>query len=210
MISQVDTDLFTRTYFTHCMRCTTCDDQCCSYGVDVDLENKARIEARAEEIERFTGIPRDRFFTEQVEVEPEYPGGGNTRTTTNERGCVFLTPGGRGCMLHAFSLEKGIDYHELKPLMSSLFPCTFGDGALLVSEEVEEGSLACLGPGPSVYDGVRAELAWYFGPELVAELDILKMTRGIWDRAPSPIEAICGSTEGGTNDAEHDVEESAP
>ena len=35
-------------------------------------------------------------------------------------------------------------------------------------------SLVCAGDGPSLYDGVRGELAYYFGRGLVEELDALK------------------------------------
>ncbi len=183
VVWQVDTLIFTRTYFTHCMKCDFCNDQCCNWGVDVDLENVKRIQAHAEEIEQYTGIPRDRFFTGEVEIEPEYPGGASTRTQVTERGCIFLVPGGRGCMLHGFALSKGIDYNTIKPMMSSLFPVTFGDGLLTISEEVDESSLACLGPGPCLYEGVRSELGWYFGSQLLEELDTIKMTRNSWAEA---------------------------
>jgi hypothetical protein len=34
-------------------------------------------------------------------------------------------------------------------------------------------SLQCIDDGPSLYQGVRGEIEWYFGPGLVAELDAL-------------------------------------
>jgi hypothetical protein len=186
VVWQVDTAIFTRTYFTHCMKCDFCNDQCCSYGVDVDLDNVKRIQAYADEIEQFTGIPRAKFFTGECEVEVEYPGGGSTRTSVDERGCIFLVKGGRGCMLHGFALSKGLEYQTIKPMMSSFFPITFGDGMLTISEEVDESSLACLGEGPCLYDGVRGELGWYFGNELLEELDAIKMTRKTWAEKPEP------------------------
>lgn len=84
---------------------------------------------------------------------------------------MFLNRRDRGCQLHAFALEKGLDYHDLKPVLSTLFPLTFDDGVLHVMDEVEDRSLVCLGSGPTLYRGVRAELAYYFGAALVAELD---------------------------------------
>ena len=56
-------------------------------------------------------------------------------------------------------------------MVSTLFPVTFGDGALLCSEELHDGSLVCAGDGPTAYAMARAELAFYFGAELVTELD---------------------------------------
>ena len=57
--------------------------------------------------------------------------------------------------------------------MSTLFPVTFGDGALLCSEELTDASLVCAGEGPTAYEMARAELRHYFGDALVAELDAL-------------------------------------
>ena len=73
--------------------------------------------------------------------------------------------------LHGALLAAGDDYHALKPIVSTLFPVTFGGGALLCSEELHDGSLVCAGDGPSAYEMARNELAYYFGAELVAELD---------------------------------------
>ena len=56
-------------------------------------------------------------------------------------------------------------------MVSSLFPVTFGGGALLCSDELHDGSLVCAGAGPTAYEMARGELAYYFGDELVVELD---------------------------------------
>jgi hypothetical protein len=95
--------------------------------------------------------------------------------------CVFLRRGGRGCTLHALSLETNDDYHLLKPIVSTLFPVTFGGGALLCSEELTDDSLVCGGEGPTAYEMARSELQYYFGEALVSELDVLA-ARG--DRLP--------------------------
>ena len=86
-------------------------------------------------------------------------------------------------MLHRYALEKGIDYHEVKPLMSSLFPLSFegGEGGetgctLRAAGEVEDEELVCLDEGPTIYRGARDELLYYFGQELVAELDAMEAT----------------------------------
>ena len=76
-------------------------------------------------------------------------------------------------MLHSYALGVGRDYHALKPMVSTLFPVTFGGGALVVSDELEEGSLVCSGDGPTAYEAARNELAYYFGDSLVIELDSL-------------------------------------
>jgi hypothetical protein len=58
-------------------------------------------------------------------------------------------------------------------MVSILFPLTFERGVLVPSPEAVDGSLICSGDGPSLYDGVRGELAHFFGEELVAALDTL-------------------------------------
>ncbi len=184
VLARVDTLVFARRYFTACLDCTYCDDWCCSFGVDVDLENVGRLHEHADAIEAFTGIPRAEWLDGVLVPDADYPGGGNQRTRAVEGGCVFLDRGrwgGRGCMLHRYAIAKGIDYHQVKPLMSSLFPLSFeasDDGApgctLRAAGEVEDQELVCLDEGPTIYRGARSELLHYFGAELVAELDAME------------------------------------
>lgn len=156
------------------MQCSYCHDSCCQYGVDVDAENVARLEAYAPEVERFTGVPRERWFTGEWANDPEFPGGRNTRTSVEDGACVFRNRAGRGCTIHSFALARGVDYHELKPMVSVLFPITFDAGLLHPSAEIDDRSLQCYGDGPTLYRGVRGEIAWYFGSALVGELDALE------------------------------------
>jgi hypothetical protein len=174
VIGAVDPAIFTYRYFTHCMTCGFCKDSCCSYGVDIDVENIDRILALDTDFDEFVGMPRAKWFTTRTWQDPEFPGGAQKRTRTKNGACVFLDREKRGCKIHAYCLEKGIDYHTLKPLVSTLFPVTFEGGALVASGELEDGSLVCSGKGPVLYDGVRGELACYFGEAFVAELDALR------------------------------------
>ena len=170
-VNRVDTRIFQLTYYMNCMGCNFCGDICCQYGVDVDLENVARLQERAEELEEFTGRPRSQWFQNQVVPDPEYPGGGYCRTQVIDGRCVFLNRQGRGCLIHSWCLQQGLPYQQLKPMVSSLFPVTFDQGVLLPSNETIESSLVCLGPGSTLYQGARGDLLWYFGEDLVAELD---------------------------------------
>lgn len=174
IISAVDRDIFRLTYFTHCSSCDFCFDACCHHGVDVDVENMRRILAQGEPLEHYVGRPAGDWFEDGVEPDGEFPGGASTRTRVYGGGCVFLRPHGRGCLLHSYSLERGLDYHDLKPLVSALFPLTFEDGVLCPATEVEDGSLVCLTNGPTLYQGMKDELRYYFGAGLVTELDGLK------------------------------------
>ena len=174
VIRSVDPAIFRYRYFTHCMGCGFCHDACCSYGVDIDVENVARINALGRDFEDHVGVPRDRWFTKRVWKDAEFPGGGQARTRVRDGACVFLNRERRGCKIHSYCIEKGLDYHDLKPLVSVLFPLTFEQGTLVAAAEIEDGTLVCAGQGPSLYDGLRGELAWYFGEGLVVELDVLR------------------------------------
>lgn len=168
---EVDDAIFARRYYGHCMRCSFCGDACCSHGVDVSIVERDRILARADELAPLVRAPRERWFVDEITPDPDFAGGAGTRTAVDGAGCVFLRRDGRGCVIHGALLAAGEDYHALKPMVSTLFPVTFGGGALLCSEELADGSLVCAGDGPSAYEMARGELEFYFGRALVEELD---------------------------------------
>lgn len=173
MLTHVAADVFTRRYFGSCLACTFCHDACCDHGVDADAAVVSRIVAQADAIEARVGVPRDAWFTGPLVPDADLPGGAGTRTRVVDGGCVFRSRVGRGCLLHAYAIETDQDYHLVKPMVSTLFPLTFADGLLCVSTELGDGTLVCGGSGPSAYESVRGELAYYFGDDLVAELDAL-------------------------------------
>ncbi|UCF40739.1 MAG: hypothetical protein JSW43_13620 [Gemmatimonadota bacterium] len=174
VITHIDTDIFRRTYFTHCLQCDFCDDWCCQHGVDVDLYHYERIQRHADGLERYTRIPREQWFTGEVEQDPEVPGGGSHRTRVVNGSCVFRKPRERGCLLHAYCLEEGLDHRELKSMVDCLFPLTFYDDILCVADEVDDEELVCLDTGPTIYRGGREELVYYFGEAFAAALDTLE------------------------------------
>ncbi len=186
MVHRVDRAIFQRRYFGHCLACGFCRDSCCQHGVDVGVAERDRILARAEELERELGIPRALWFTGEPTPDADFPGGAATRTAVVDGACVFRRREGRGCALHAFSLSRHEDHHALKPMVSALFPVTFGDGVLLASAELVDGTLSCAGDGPTAYEMARGELLHYFGAELVAELDGIARGVGARDETGQP------------------------
>lgn len=189
VVERVERDVFERRYFAACLACGYCNDACCNFGVDADAEVVGRVLAQADAIERRVGVPRGEWFTGPLEPDHDLPGGAGTRTRVVNGTCVFRSRGGRGCLLHAYALETGQDYHLVKPMVSALFPLTFGDGRLSLSEELADDTLVCRDDGPTAYEAVRPELAYYFGNALVAELDAI--ARGIAN------EQAIGSSNGG-------------
>jgi Fe-S-cluster containining protein len=178
VLNAVDPALFTLRYFTHCLACSFCGDACCDHGVDIDLDNVARLKALPKDFHDRVGAPVGEWFTGEAVADHGFPGGAHLRTSVKNGACVFRNAGGRGCAIHAYCLERKLDYHDYKPMVSVLFPVTFEQGVLTASSEVVDGSLICAGQGPSLYDGSRGELGHYFGTGLLAELDQLKARHG--------------------------------
>ncbi len=174
VIHAVDPAIFRYRYFTHCMSCTFCGDKCCSYGVDIDVENMARLKALGPDFAHAVGAASADWFTDEIAADPEFPGGASGRTQTRGGACIFLDRTRRGCKIHAYCLANGIDYHLLKPMVSTLFPVTFEQGVLTASDELPDNDLICAGDGPTLYDGVRTELLYYFGEAFVEEIDAVR------------------------------------
>ena len=174
VIRAVDSEIFALRYFTHCMACGFCHDQCCNYGVDIDLANMKRLRGLGPAFEAFAGVPQAEWFTAQIVEDREFPSGAHGRTRAVNGKCVFAGRQGRGCKIHAYCLENALDYHLYKPMVSILFPLTFEQDMLVPSPEAIDGSLICSGDGPRLYDGVRGELGHFFGVELVRTLDAVR------------------------------------
>jgi hypothetical protein len=174
IIRAIDPAIFSRRYFTHCMSCGFCFDQCCNYGVDIDAANMDRLRGLGAAFEAFTGTPQGEWFMPQMTDDAEFPSGKHGRTRAPDGKCIFASRASRGCKIHAYCLQNGLDYHLYKPMVSILFPLTFEHGVLQPSAEITDGSLICSGDGPMLYEGVRSEIAYYFGAELISVLDTLR------------------------------------
>jgi len=138
------------------------------------MVNVDRLMNYKTELEEFTGIKNEKWFDDSVKKwDHEYPGGDYTRTSyiKEKDYCVFHDSKNRGCMLHSFALHKGIDFHELKPFFCSIFPVTYFEGVLCIPEEIDEKLTACLGDGPTLYTGARDAIRYYFGEEIIVELN---------------------------------------
>lgn len=177
-VERVDPRIFQLTFFHFCMACTFCHDSCCQYGATIEEPKVQAILDRAADIGQYVGVPPAEWFEPNWRPDSDYAGGRYTRTQVRETAhgprCVFLNADGRGCLLHKFALDHGVPVQSLKPMACNLFPVLWEDGALIVPQEIEDRSLVCLDHGTTLYRSARNDLQWYFGPELVAELDGLE------------------------------------
>jgi Fe-S-cluster containining protein len=172
--------IFTRRLTADCMthRCTMVEthheklDACCQYGCDVDLRERAAIEARTDEIRALLRpeVKHARWFEPDEEVDDDYPSGRVVRTEVHGDGCIFLAHDLRGCAIHRAALEGGWDFRGVKPAICRLFPLSYEEDAIVIADEYPEYSCAHV-EGPTLYRITRDALADLFGEALVVALD---------------------------------------
>lgn len=175
-------EVFTKRVVADCMthRCqmhatnTEKLDACCQYGCDVDLYEKAAILARAESIKPVLAaeVRELPWFDEsEPEQDPDVPSGTVVRTAVHGTGCLFLSHDKRGCAIHRASIEQGWDFRGVKPSICRLFPLSYGEGMIQVSDDYVDYSCAYQPDAPTLYQVARDALADLFGPELVRAMD---------------------------------------
>jgi len=174
-------DIFVRRVVADCMnhRCRTLApdreklDACCQYGADTDLDERDAILARADGI-RALLLPEARdapWFTAEHDDDEEFPTKRLVRTEVFGEGCVFLAHDRRGCAIHRASIEGGWDFRGTKPHVCRLFPLSYDDESILLSDDYHDYSCALVPDAPTVYRVGRETLADVFGADLVAALD---------------------------------------
>lgn len=177
----VSAAIFTRRLAPDCMehQCTLVDshrvklDACCQYGCDVDLQERANILARRDEIrallnDEVKDLP---WFGTEEEVDPDYPSGKCVRTQTHGEGCLFLQHEKRGCAIHRTALENGWDFRGTKPAICRLFPLTYDREWIEIAEDEYPEYSCAHTDGPTLYRITRDIFAELFGQELVDALD---------------------------------------
>ncbi|MCA9673839.1 MAG: hypothetical protein H6709_22865 [Kofleriaceae bacterium] len=174
-------DLFVRRLVADCMthRCRMHEedrellDACCQYGADVDIGERDRILGHAAQL-RTLLRPEARnmpWFTPEEHVDPDFPSGRYVRTQKFRGGCVFLAHDGRGCAIHRASIEASWDFHGVKPHVCRLFPLSYTDDTIVVSDDYPDYSCAHDDTAPTMYRVGRDTLAAIFGDDLVVAMD---------------------------------------
>jgi Fe-S-cluster containining protein len=151
-------------------------DACCQYGVDVDIGERDGILAHAEQIRDILGVEAkdEPWFGSEERVDVDFPSGRFVRTRTHGDGCIFLHHDQRGCAIHRASIEGDWDFHGIKPHVCRLFPLSYDDEAIVLSDDYPDYSCAYDPEAPSVYRVGRPDLQAIFGSELVAAMDAVE------------------------------------
>ena len=148
-------------------------DACCQYGVDTDLaERDGILRHRAEILQLLhTDARRQSWFSQVEYVDADFPSGRFVRTNKYGDGCVFLAHDRRGCAIHRAALEGGWDFRGVKPHVCRLFPLTYDESSIVLSDDYRDYSCSAVAAAPSVYRVQRGDLIDIFGWELVDALD---------------------------------------
>ncbi len=151
-------------------------DACCQYGVDVDLGERDGILAHADQIrtilnEDVRDLP---WFDREEKEDVDFPSGRYVRTKTHGTGCLFLSHDKRGCSIHRASIEGDWDFHGIKPHVCRLFPMSYDDESIVMSDDYADYSCAFEANTPTVYQVGRPDLLAIFGQELVTALDAIE------------------------------------
>ena len=181
---QVESGIFTLRVVANCLGYTCREreptrirlDACCQYGADTDVGERDQILAHADDIKRLLrpGAAAAPWFIAEVEADRDFPSGFRTRTARYEDGCVFLAHDKRGCAIHRASIESGWDFHGVKPAICRLFPLTFDEDSIGLSDDYTDYSCAFEPDAPTVYRNGRDTLGALFGDPLVDALDAVE------------------------------------
>jgi hypothetical protein len=179
----VEIGIFTRRMAGDCMThaCTTLatgvqrNDVCCQYGCDIDLDEKAAIESRADAIRSrlHADVRHASWFEPEIYPDADYPSGAVVRSEVHNGACVFLAHDRRGCALHRTALEEGWNVGDIKPAICRLFPLSYETDAIVIAEEYMEYSCGHT-DGPTLYQLARPSIAEIFGQPLVAAMDAVE------------------------------------
>jgi Fe-S-cluster containining protein len=191
----VEAEIFTRTLVADCMthQCQNLAprraqlDACCQYGADVDVRERDAILSHADQLRSLlrpeaAAAP---WFTEQEEIDVDYPSGRHVRTAVFGDGCVFLAHDQRGCAIHRASIEGDWDFHNIKPNICRLFPLTYDTDSILISDDYRDYSCAFEAHAPTLYRVQRSTLGAIFGIELVTAMDAVEASLRVVSAVPS-------------------------
>ena len=122
---------------------SSCRDECCVYGCDVDKVAYQLIFENRRAIETILGRELEDCFEDHWSYEEDFLGGNAIRSTVSERGyCTFHVPSGKGCALYQLVSEAGVS-RRLVPSVCRLYPLTWVDGVLRLADDFEEFKGAC-------------------------------------------------------------------
>lgn len=169
-----------RRYASGCSM-ANCRGGCCRGGVDVDLEERARILEHLDVIRGLMDAQQDsdpdHWFGAPF-GDPDFPSGRAVSTTVQRGTCVFSDARGL-CVLHkAEALQP--PGTALKPFYCRAYPLCIEEGVLVLDDKPCPGQTGCCGAADggdlTIFDVCRDELEHVLGAAGVGELRALAST----------------------------------
>jgi Fe-S-cluster containining protein len=178
----VDSSLLGQRFAAGC-RTSNCKAACCKGGVWVDIDERARILAHADRVQKMMDASQDHdpgHWFESTEItDPDFASRTAVGTQVVNDRCVFLDSAGR-CTLHRADANESEDGPRLKPFFCRIFPITLENGVVMF-DDLAADQTACCGVTPegnsSIFDVCRDELQELLGPDGVEELRHLATIR---------------------------------
>jgi len=173
---RVDPEVFTQRFSPSTSMCN-CNGKCCQDGVLLDVEEKKRILAHTELIQRYLEPQQEhdpaKWFDGLEETDQDFLSGRCDGTAVKGHGCVFLDSRGL-CTLQKVAMAEGMDKFALKPFYCVAFPLTIDEQVLTTYESEftnrrqccsisEQGSL-------TIFDVCKEELEYILGAEGLQEM----------------------------------------
>ncbi len=172
----VDPGLFAARFRESCamMNCTA---SCCTFGVYVDLAEREKILAHADQIIAHMDPHQVKdtaeWFEQRTYTDADFPSGRTVGTRAMPYGCVFLNGAGK-CILQVTEQGEGLGQYFLKPFYCVAYPISIEGGMLTIENETYLNHPGCCRPtaggSRTVFDVCAEELQFVLGPEGVEEL----------------------------------------
>lgn len=118
---------------------SSCSDECCEWGCDVDLATLKLIMKHQDLIEPLIGAKIEDCFSTELKKDDDYIGGAYRETAVrkSDKRCAFhLTGGKRGCSLF-YLWSKGLP-KKIVPTICRIYPLTWHRGKLFVDSPIRE------------------------------------------------------------------------
>ena len=169
-----------------------CNAECCKGGVWVDINERERILAAADIIQRHMEPHQEKdssqWFENNEIIDHDFPSGKAIGTQVRPHSCVFLKSDGR-CVLQTAASAEGLGRFNLKPFFCIAFPITIDHGELQVDDPDYTDRQECcsaISPGErTVFEVCGEELEYVLGKAGVEELERLASSRQMQDKFPS-------------------------
>ncbi len=147
-----------------------CNDICCQYGCDVDLDSLKLIYKYRDKIEPLIKTKLEKCFSTELTVDDDYVGGAYRETAVrdDEERCYFHLRGKKGgCALFYLHYQKGLP-RKIIPSICRTYPITWHRGNLFVDRPIRRNCkcLEALPKGakrvPSLYETQKRDLKLVF------------------------------------------------